>query len=65
MKCLVATDQLNRVDCVNLDFDHQFIAANKKDAKYSYKKADGYFTSIASIEGLIMGVGNHDDNANV
>lgn len=35
LKCLVATGQLNRVDCVNLDFDHHFIAADKKDAKYS------------------------------
>ena len=43
LKCPSATGQLNAGDCVDLDFDHQFIAADKKDAKYSYKKADGYF----------------------
>ncbi len=65
LKCLAATGQLNPGDCVNLDFDHQFIAADKKDAKYSYKKADGYFPGVASIGGLIMGVENRDGNANV
>ena len=50
---------------LNLDFDHQFIAADKKDAKYSYKKADGYFPGVASIGGLIVGVGNRDGNASV
>ncbi|MBR1872176.1 MAG: IS1380 family transposase, partial [Bacteroidales bacterium] len=43
LKYLAVTGQLGRGDCVSLDFDHQFIAADKKDAKYSYKKADGYF----------------------
>lgn len=65
LKCLAATGQLNPGDCVNLDFDHQFIAADKKDAKYSYKKADGYFPGVASIGGLIVGVENRDGNANV
>ena len=52
-------------DCVDLDFDHQFIAADKKDAKYSYKKADGYFPGVASVGGFIVGVENRDGNANV
>ena len=65
LKCLAATGQLNPGDCVNLDFDHQFIAADKKDAKYSYKKADGYFPGVASIGGLIVGVENRNGNANV
>ena len=65
LKCLAATGQLNLGDCVNLDFDHQFIAADKKNAKYSYKKADGYFPGVASIGGLIVGVENRDGNANV
>ncbi|KAA1245364.1 hypothetical protein [Aquimarina sp. RZ0] len=32
-----------------LDFDHQFIAASKYDAAYSYKKQKGYFSGIATI----------------
>ena len=65
LKCLAAAGQLNPGDCVDLDFDHQLIAADKKDAKYSYKKADGYFPGVASIGGLIAGVENRDGNANV
>ena len=65
LKCLAATVQLNPGDCVNLDFDHQFIAADKKDAKYSHKIADGYFPGVASIGGLIVGVENRDGNASV
>ena len=65
LKCLSATGQLNAGDCVDLDFDHQFIAADKKDAKYSYKKADGYFPGVATVGGLIVGVENRDGNANV
>ena len=49
LKCIAVTGQLNRGDCVSLDFDHQFIAADKKDAKYSYKKADGYFPGGALL----------------
>ena len=63
LKCLAATGQLTPGDCVNLDFDHQFIAADKKDAKYSYKKADGYFPGVASIGGLIVGVENRETEA--
>ena len=63
LKCLAVTGQLNPGDCVNLDFDHQFIAADKKDAKYSYKKEDSYFPGVASIGGLIVGVENRNGNA--
>lgn len=65
LKCLSVTGQLAPGDVVNLDFDHQFIAADKKDAKYSYKKADGYFPGVATIGGMIVGVENRDGNANV
>ena len=65
LKCLKVTGQLNPGDCVDLDFDHQFIAADKKDAKYSYKKSNGYFPGIASVGGLIVGVENRDANTNV
>ena len=65
LKCLRMTGQLTPGDCVDLDFDHQFIPADKKDAKYSYKKADGYFPGVATVGGLIVGVENRDGNANV
>ena len=38
---------------VDLDFDHQFIPANKYDAKYSYKQDFGYFPGWASIGALL------------
>ena len=65
LKCLKVTNQLNPGDCIDLDFDHQFIAAEKKDARYSYKKAEGYFPGVASVGGLIVGIENRDGNANV
>lgn len=65
LKMLKKTGQIGCGDCVNLDFDHQFIPAEKKDAKYSYKKAEGYFPGVASVGGLIVGIENRDGNANV
>lgn len=44
---------------------HQFIPADKKDSKYSYKKAKGYSPGVATVGGLIVGVENRDGNANV
>ena len=46
LKCMKVTGQLNPGDCIDLDFDHQFIPAGKKDAEYSYKKAFGYFLGV-------------------
>ena len=65
LKLLKVTCQLNPGDCIDLDFDHQFIQAGKKDAKYSYKKADGYFPGVATVGGLIVGIENRDANTNV
>lgn len=65
LRCLAVTGQLHPGDCVNLDFDHQFIASDKKDAKYSYKHDCGYFPGVASVGDLIVGVENRDGNANV
>ena len=50
---------------VDLDFDHQFVPANKFDAKYSYKQDFGYFPGWASIGGIIVGGENRDGNTNV
>lgn len=65
LRLLNATGQLSPGDSVDLDFDHQFIHAEKKDAKYSYKEANGYFPGVASVGGLIVGIENRDGNANV
>ncbi len=65
LRLLNVTGQINPGDCIDLDFDHQFIPADKKDAKYSYKKANGYFPGVASVGGLIVGIENRDGNANV
>ncbi len=62
LKLVRITGQINPGDCVDLDFDHQFIPAGKKDAKYSYKKAEGYFPCVTTVGGLIAGVKNHDGN---
>ena len=62
---LMTTGQLKEGMEVTLDFDHEFIPAEKYDALYSYKKARGYFPGVATIGGLIVGIENRDGNANV
>lgn len=44
---------------VDLDFDHQFIAAHKYDAKYSYKQDYGYFPGWAMVGGIFVGGANN------
>lgn len=56
--CFVAISAMATALRIGLDFDHQFIAADKKDAKYSYKKSDGYFPDMASVGSLIVEVEN-------
>jgi len=48
-----------------LDFDHQFIPTGKYDSKTSYKKKDGYFPGIASINELPVYIENRNGNSNV
>ena len=50
---------------VDLDFDHQFIAAHKYDAKYSYKQDYGYFPGWAMVNGIFVGGENRDGCTNV
>ncbi len=50
---------------LDVDFDHQFIPTEKHDAKYSYKKAFGYFPGVASVGGVIVHVENRDGNTPV
>ena len=47
------------------EHSHSQLRHHRKDAKCSYKKADGYFPGIASVGGLIAGVENRDANTNV
>ena len=47
------------------DYDNQFIPTEKHDAKYSYKKAFGYFPGIAQVDGLLFYIEGRDGNANV
>lgn len=48
---------------VVFDYDNQFVAAEKYDAKYSYKKAFGYFPGIAQINLRPFYIENRDGNA--
>ena len=47
------------------DFDHQFIAAEKYDASYSYKKEKGYFPGVASIKDVPVYIEGRNGNCNV
>lgn len=63
---LVLTGQLNskKKDYI-FDYDNQFIPTGKYDSKRSYKKADGYFPGIASIDNLPVYIENRNGNSNV
>lgn len=47
------------------DFDHQFIAAQKYDASYSYKKEKGYFPAVVSIKDVPVYIEGRNGNCNV
>jgi hypothetical protein len=65
VKVLKNTGQLVAGESYDLDFDHQFIETEKYDAKMTYKKFTGYSPGVAVIGDLIVGIENHDGNANV
>jgi hypothetical protein len=48
-----------------MDFDHQFIPADKYDAQYSYKKERGYFPGVASIGNTPVYVEGRNGNCSV
>ncbi|MCP4176684.1 MAG: IS1380 family transposase [bacterium] len=57
---------LIREDCLyDYDFDHQFIPTDKFDSKVSYKKKEGYFPGIATINDLPVYIENRNGNSNV
>src|SRR5574344_8907 len=65
LNCIFATGQLKEGEGYDVDFDHQFIAAEKYDAKPTYKKFLGYRPGVADIGDLIVGIENSDGNTNV
>ncbi|MCI6901236.1 MAG: IS1380 family transposase, partial [Bacteroidales bacterium] len=63
--CLLSTGQLKEGEGYDVDFDHQFIEAEKFDAKPTYKKFLGYRPGVAVIGDMIVGIENSDGNTNV
>ena len=65
LNCLMATGQLKEDGLYDLDFDHQFIKAEKFDSKPTFKKFLGYRPGVAVIGDTIVGIENSDGNTNV
>ena len=56
---------LKRGQGIDVDFDNEFIPAEKSDALYSYKKKRGYFPGVMTSGPLIIGLENRQGNSNV
>ena len=56
---------LKRGQSIDVDFDNEFIPAEKSDALYSYKKKRGYFPGVMTSGPLIIGIENRQGNPNV
>ena len=66
IKLLVESKQLNvKQDGYIFDYDNQFIPTDKFDSKRSYKKANGYFPGVASINNFPVYIENRNGNSNV
>ncbi|AWG21614.1 hypothetical protein FFWV33_08740 [Flavobacterium faecale] len=65
LSILLLTNQLEKGKSYDLDFDNQFIACEKYDAKKGYKKLRGYFPGIATIGKNIVYLENRNGNCNV
>ena len=57
IKLLLATGQLAEGGEYDVDFDHQFLEAEKYDSKRTYKGFDGYIPGVFTIGGLIETTG--------
>jgi len=66
VKLLISTNEFDvqKQDYV-FDYDNQFIPTGKYDSKWSYKKAQGYFPGIASIDNFPVYIENRNGNSNV
>ena len=65
INALLGTNRLKAGEEYDVDFDHQFIEAEKYDAKPTYKKFPGYRPGVAVIGDMIVGIENSDGNTNV
>ena len=66
VKLLMQTGQLSPDNNGYIfDYDNQFIPTEKYDSKRSYKKADGYFPGIASINNHPVYIENRNGNSQV
>ena len=65
VESLLATGQLKAGEMYDFDFDHEFLEAEKYDAKRTYKKFLGYSPGVGVIGNLVVGIENRDGNANV
>jgi len=65
INALVSTGQLVPEGEYDLDFDHEFLEAEKYDAKMTYKHFFGYSPGVAVINNMVAGIENHNGNANV
>jgi len=62
---LLKSGQVTADEAHVFDYENQFIPTEKRDAKFSYKKAFGYFPGIAQIDGYPFYIEGRDGNANV
>jgi hypothetical protein len=62
---LINAGGLKKGGSYDLDFDHQFIEAEKYDANMTYKGFKGYSPGVAVIGDMVVSVENRDGNANV
>ncbi len=62
---LLSTQQLKSGASYDFDYDNQFIACEKYDAKKGYKMKRGYFPGIATIGKNIVYLENRNGNSNV
>ena len=58
VNALVSTGQLVPKEEYDLDFDHEFLEAEKYDAKMTYKHFLGYSPGVAVINNMIVGIEN-------
>jgi len=65
VQALLTCGSLKVGEAYDMDFDHQFIQAEKFDAKPTYKKFLGYRPGVAVIDDVIVGIENADGNTNV
>ena len=56
---------LKKEQGIDVDFDNEFIPAEKSDALYSYKKKRGYFPGVMTTGPLVIGIENRQGNSNV